>query len=283
MLLDTGSMINILPKTYIPDSIKITPNDLKVIAYNNSSVPIYGFFETDLIIDGKNWGKARFYVTDNFSPILGSGSIEDLEMTINLKRKRIINHGPIERIANICNIVNSKFSNESDQFDAISTQNFTFRPKSETIVDLEVLNLENSLSLFFEESNLKNSKLEILPSFQHVLQNSPFFRVYVVNPTINTIKIKKNTKFLTLFKIANVGKLESSIDLKKILDIIEIGQISKEIKEEFLALLEEFGHLFLSEGDYMPSCNIAEFSIDTLTRSRLCRRRIERHMPFEIT
>jgi hypothetical protein len=264
MLLDTGSMINILPRKYIPDSIKITPNDLKVVAYNNSSVPIYGFFETDLIIDGTNWGKARFYVTDNFSPILGSASIEDLEMTINLKRKRIINHGPIERIANICNIVNMNTSNDVDQFDAISTQTFTFRPKSESIIDLEVLNLESSLSLFFEESNLKNSQLEILPSFQHVSPNSPFFRVYVVNPTNNTIKIQKKTKFLTLFKIANVGKIESASNVQKILDIIEIGPVSKEIKKEFCGLLGEFGHLFLSEGDYMPACNIAEFSIDTL-------------------
>ena len=190
MLLDTGSMINILPKKYIPESINITPNDLKVLAYNNSSVPIYGFLETDLIIDGTNWGRARFYVSDNFSPILGSASIEDLEMTINLKRKRIINHGPIERIANICNIVNTNNITDLDQFDAISSQTFTFRPKSETIIDLEVVNLKSSLSLFFEESNLKNSKLEILPSFQHVSQNSPFFRVYVVNPTNNTIKIQ---------------------------------------------------------------------------------------------
>ena len=264
MLLDTGSMINILPKKYIPDSIKITPNDLKVVAYNNSSVPIYGFFETDLIIDGTNWGKARFYVSDNFSPILGSASIEDLEMTINLKRKKIVNHGPIERMANICNVVNSSSINGSDQFDAISTQNFTFRPKSETIVDLEVINLSNSLSLFFEESNLKNSKLEILPSFQHVSHSSPYFRVYVINPTNNTIKIQKNTKFLTLFKVANIGKIENSPNLQKILDTIEIGPLSNEIKKEFLDLLGEFGHLFLSEGDYMPSCNIAEFSIDTL-------------------
>jgi hypothetical protein len=264
MLLDTGSMINILPKKYIPESIKITPNDLKVLAYNNSSVPIYGFLETDLIIDGTNWGRARFYVSDNFSPILGSASIEDLEMTINLKRKRIINHGPIERIANICNIVNTNNITDLDQFDAISSQTFTFRPKSETIIDLEVVNLKSSLSLFFEESNLKNSKLEILPSFQHVSQNSPFFRVYVVNPTNNTIKIQKNTKFLTLFRIANVGKIQSSCNLQKILDIVEIGPVSKGIKEEFIELLRDFGHLFLSEGDYMPSCNIAEFSIDTL-------------------
>ena len=259
MLLDTGSMINILPKKYVPDSTVIMPNDIKVIAYNNSSVPIHGFIETNLIIDGHNWGQARFYLGDNFSPILGSASIEDLEMTINLKRGRIINHGPIERIANICNIVNKPFNNlNTEIFDAFSTETFTFRPKSETIIDLTVKNLDASHSLFFEENNLRNSKLEFLPSFQHVSQDSPFFRVCVINPTNNTIKIQKNTKYLSLFKIANVGKIESSENFENILEKIEIGKMGSEIKKEFIGLLKEFAFLFLSEGDFMPSCNIAE-------------------------
>jgi hypothetical protein len=60
LMIDTGSQINLLNIKHVPESIVIQKNDLKISAYNNTSVQVFGFIETDIVIDKIKWGKGGF-------------------------------------------------------------------------------------------------------------------------------------------------------------------------------------------------------------------------------
>ena len=85
----------------------------------------------------------------------------------------------------------------------------TFKPKSEILIDLEIENLDRTINLFFEKSNLGESKLQIIPSFQTVQISDPKFRILVVNPTETSIKIPGGTTFVYLFEIVEIAKIQN--------------------------------------------------------------------------
>lgn len=132
LLIDTGSQINLLNKKYVPESVNIQKNNLKISAYNNSSVKVFGFIETDIIIDNVNWGKGRFYVVDNLvNSILGTATLEEFEIVLDLKRKRLIKAGAIQRMANILEVKVDE--NNENTFDGVLENTITFKPKTETL------------------------------------------------------------------------------------------------------------------------------------------------------
>ena len=194
-MIDTGSMINIINSKFVPKSEKILTNDLRVVAYNGSAIEIVGFVETDLNINGVSWGRVRFYVVnDNCSSILGTAALEQLELDLCLTRKRIIQSGPIRRMANISKIV----IKENNSYEGRLERTMTFKARSEVLVDLKVAEIYDLCPLFFENSCLGNSKLEVIPSFQYVSKEKPVFTVLIVNPSDIPIKLEKNMKIVQL-------------------------------------------------------------------------------------
>jgi len=267
-MIDTGSQINLLNKRHVPESVIIQKNDLKISAYNNSSVEVFGFIETDIVIDNVKWGKGRFYVVENsLNSILGTASLEDFEIVLDLKRKRLIQAGPIQRMATVLEL---KVDDRNDEiFEGVLNETFTFKPKTETLVDLHVAKINKKISLFFEDSFLKNCPLELIPSCQEITPETPIFRCLIINPGSSAIKILKGTKMINLNEIASVGQIKNEA-ISSVLEKIKIGTISPKIRDEFLELIKEFSFLFLQEGDYFPACSIAEFSIDTITDKPVC-------------
>ena len=61
--------------------------------------------------------------------------------------------------------------------------------------------------LFFENSNLGESKLQLIPSFQTVEIEDPKFRLMVINPTELSIRIPAGTQFVEFFEIAEVARI----------------------------------------------------------------------------
>lgn len=268
LMIDTGSQINLLNKKHVPESVIIQKNDLKISAYNNSSVQVFGFIETDIFIDNVNWGKGRFYIVDNsLNSILGTSTMEDFEIILDLKRKRIIQAGAVQRMANVLEL---KIDDKVDTcFEGVLQETLTFKPKTETLVDLYVTKINKNISLFFEESFLKNCKLELVPSFQDVSPDNPIFRCLIINPGNSAIKILEGTKMIELSEIASVGQIKNEV-VSSVLERIKIGNVSSQTREKFLEMIKEFSFLFLKEGDFFPSCSIAEFSIDTITDKPVC-------------
>jgi hypothetical protein len=268
LMIDTGSQINLLNKRHVPESVIIQKNDLKISAYNNSSVEVFGYIETDVVIENEKWGKGRFYVVENsLNSIIGTASLQDFEIVLDLKRKRLIQAGPVRRMATVTEI---KVDNGNDEnFDGVLNETFTFKPRTETLVDLHVLKIKNKISLFFEESVLKNCRLELIPSCQEVTPENPIFRCLIINPGNSAIKILKGTKMIELNEIASVGQIKNEA-ISSVLKKIKMGNISPKIRDEFLEMIKEFSFLFLQEGDYFPACSIAEFSIDTITDKPVC-------------
>ena len=271
-LLDTGSQLNILPKAYVPDNVKIHETDISVKNYSGGRVPILGFVEEKFTINNEIFGKGCFYVVDNcLDPILGSEALAGNEILINLARKRLIQSGPIERKAEICAISSNNPSIDGvmeDSLFAYSTENHTFRGKSEQIIDLRIDGLECAKNLFFDESLLPGSKLEIIQSYQSVDPESPFFRILVINPLNSTIRIPAGTKFVRLAEIAKIAQLKQNTrHIDEILEHIKIGNVSPEIYENFLKLLKSYSFLFQTDEDILPVTELEEFVVETENES----------------
>jgi hypothetical protein len=268
LMIDTGSQINLLNKKHVPESVIIQKNDLKISAYNNSSVQVFGFIETDIFINNVNWGKGRFYIVENsLNSILGTSTMEDFEMVLDLKRRRIIQSGAVQRMANVLEL---KIDDKVDTcFEGVLQETLTFKPKTETLVDLYVTKINKNFSLFFEESLLNNCKLELVPSCQDVTPDNPIFRCLIINPGDSSIKILEGTKMIELSEIASVGQIKNEV-ISSVLERIKIGNVSPKTREKFIEIIKEFSFLFLKEGDSFPSCSIAEFSIDTITDKPVC-------------
>jgi hypothetical protein len=231
--------------------------------YGGGNVEILGFIEKDFKIDNISWGKSRFYiVSNNLHSILGSASLEENEIIINLNRGKLIQSGPVERFANINKIEIKEESNSG--FEAISTKNYTFKGKSELMIDLQVKNIFETVPVFFETSELVHSRLELIPSFQIVSPDNPVFRLLVLNPTDQTIKIPENTLYIKLYKIAEIANLKTEEKFEKIKKSICFGAIKNiKIQKEFEELVKKYSFLFLEDGDFLPACNITKFSINT--------------------
>ena len=203
------------------------------------------------------------------SSILGSRFIEDNEIVIVLKRRKLIKHGPIDRFVNLVLESNNTRTNEIKEdnqiWDAISENTYTFRGRSETIIDLRVHGLEGTKTLFFERSNLENSRLEFIPSLQDLDVEMNVFRLLVVNPLESSIRIPAGTTFVKLSEVVEVAQVSAvaTQNTEEILSKVKIGSIPGDILKKFKNLLEEFSFLFLDEEDLLPVSKVGKFSIDT--------------------
>jgi hypothetical protein len=267
-LLDTGSQLNILPKSYVPDSIKINKTDISAKNYSGGSVAILGYVEAKFSINNEIFCEGCFYIVDScLEPILGSEALAKNEILINLARKRIIQNGPIQRHAEICSI-SSKIPNidgvMEDGLFAYSTENHTFRGKSEQIIDLKIDGIQCHKNLFFDESLIPGSKLEIVQSYQSVDPENPFFRVLVINPLNSTIRIPGGTKFARLAEKVKVAQLkQDNKNVDEILNHVKIGSVSTEIYDKFVNLLKEYSFLFQTDEDTLPVTELEEFVVET--------------------
>ena len=270
LLIDTGSQVNCLQVKYVPKDFEIQKSLFNVKSYSDENVEILGYIDTVLKIDNESWGNIRFLVVPNhLSSILGSRFIEDNEIIIVLKRRKLIKHGPIDRLVNLTLSPNNARVNEimdvNQIWDAISENTITFKGRSETLIDLRVRSLNSAKTLFFEKSNLENSRLEFIPSMQDLDENMNIFRLLVVNPLESSIRIPAGTTFVKLseaVEFAHVSALASQ-KTEEILSKIKIGSIPVDMLRKFKDLLKEFSHLFLDEEDLLPISKVGKFSIDT--------------------
>jgi len=266
-LVDTGSQLNLLPKSCVPENVHIFPPDLSASNYGGGSVEILGYVNEKFYIGAELWGESRFYIVpDHYEPILGSEAIKSNEITVVLHRNKLIKSGPIERLAKLCatKIDNIRIDGiKEDSFFAISEQNYTFRGKSEQMIDLRVDNLKDARNLFVDETQLGNSKLEIIQSFKSVDPSFPYFQVLVVNPLNSSIKIPAGTVFAKLSEIVQVANLKSvERDISKIFNRITVGHISPNLIDKFKNMIKEFSFLFQDDDDLLPETALEKFSID---------------------
>ena len=262
-LVDTGSQLNLICHKNVPKNIKIIKTQIEVNDYSGGKIDVFGKIEAEIFINDVSWGKSIFYVVSNhLSQILGVPALVDNEILINLKKSKMIQAGPVQRFCQLNRIEIVREENEVKKFKAFSTTTLTFKPKSEILIDLEIENLDRTMNLFFEKSNLGESKLQIIPSFQTVQISDPKFRILVVNPTETSIKIPGGTTFVYLFEIIEIAKIHNKPTEN--INNIKVGNItSPKIKKEFFSLLNKFSFLFLDSDDPLPACNIEKFSITT--------------------
>jgi len=262
--------VNCLQHKFVPKDFKIQKSLIDIKSYSDDNVGVLGYIDTELVINNESWGPIRFHVVpDNLSSILGSKFIEDNEIVIVLKRRKLIKHGPIDRFVNLFlesnNVRNNEIKEDEQIFNAISETTFTFKGRSETLIDLRIHGIECPKTLFFESSNLENSKLEFVPSLQIVDRNSNIFRLLVINPLESSIRIPAGTVFLKLCEVIEIAqvKAEATQKTEEIMSKIRIGSIPAELHGRFIKLLDEFSFLFLDEEDILPITKVEKFSIDT--------------------
>ena len=263
-LVDTGSQLNIIRKKNVPKNKKIEKTKIEVMNYSGGRIEIFGKVEAEIVIDGTCWGKSEFFVvSDELSPILGVPALVDNEILINLKRMKLIQSGPVERFCKLNRIEVLAEEEQIVSFKAYSQSTCTFRPKTEMLIDLHVPDINSTKNLFFEESNLGDCKLQLIPSYQMVENKDKIFRVLVINPSESSIKIPAGTVFVHLSEIFEIAKLKESSNRDRLKNIT-VGKItSPKIKNEFYTLVNKYSYLFLESDDPLPACSIEKFSIIT--------------------
>jgi hypothetical protein len=262
-LVDTGSQLNLICHKNVPKNIKIIKTQIEVNDYSGGKIDVYGKVEAEIFINDVCWGKSIFYVVSNhLSQILGVPALIDNEILINLKSSKMIQAGPVQRFCQLNQVEVVRDEKDVQKLKAFSTTTLTFKAKSEILIDLEIENLDRTMNLFFEKSNLGESKLQILPSFQTVKTADPKFRILVINPTETSIKIPAGTTFVYLFEIVEIAQIKNKPSEN--INNIKVGNIaSQKIKKEFFSLVNKFSYLFLDSDDPLPACNIEKFSITT--------------------
>ena len=259
-LVDTGSQLNLICHKNIPKNKKILKTQIEVNDYSGGKIDVFGKIEAEIFINDVCWGKSIFYVvSDHLSQILGVPALIDNEILINLKKSRLIKAGNIQRFCNLNQIEVVRKDTDIENLIAFSATTLTFKAKTETLIDLEINNIERTMNLFFEKSNLGESKLHFIPSFQTVEKSDPKFRILVVNPTETSIKIPAGTIFVILSEIVEIAQIKNKCN--KNVDQIIVGEIaSPKIRREFYKLINQFSYLFLNSDDPLPACNIEKFS-----------------------
>lgn len=76
-LADSGSQISIIPRRLIPAAIfkQCKQTTMCFQAYNGSPIKVYGSITGDVVLGTTTLHACQFYVTDDFTPILGSADL----------------------------------------------------------------------------------------------------------------------------------------------------------------------------------------------------------------
>lgn len=160
---------------------------------------------------------------------------------------------------------------KEDSFFAYSLENYTFKGKSETIIDLEVKNLKSQKNLFYEKSQIPGSKLEMIQTFQTVTPENPIFRLIVINPVNSTVRIPRGTCFIELSEIYEIANLKSTEkNVEAVLEHVKIGSLSSKDKKRLHDLLISYAFLFQGDDDILPETNLEKFKIETTNEHAIC-------------
>lgn len=88
-LIDTGADVSVIPKSYFKSEFFETP-DFSLNAANNTRINVYGTKLLQLSLNTRRNFSHPFYVADVCKPIIGADFLSKFDLSVDLKRRRLI-------------------------------------------------------------------------------------------------------------------------------------------------------------------------------------------------
>ena len=276
-LLDSGSQVNTIPRMYVPDEImkNLKPSEFNLTGYSNSTIKVFGLFETDISIENTKIEKITFFVVDNNrTPILGTPLFTKHNMAINLYKKHLdINKKQIPIEINFLGSTPSPAiklleKQKMSSISAFSPYKITLKPHHETTIYAITKEYNTANGFYIPEKAMKKQKFVVKESISSISNNT--FLLTLANHTKNEITISRNTKIASLVHVQNVAEIHhthaTEAKFEKVIKELKINErkdLSPALKTKIQILVRNYISAFAIENEPLGHTDTAKYSIDT--------------------
>ena len=262
--IDTGAQCSLIPEKYISPEFRsfITPAKIQLQGYDGTGIKTFGAIKGDLKIGKIMLKNCIFIVVENhLTPILGTPELEENEIVIDTKNRKILQRNIDAEIftaqggknGNI-KIVEKKafFTTQAKNNETISLP-----PKKTSIINLQLDSTPTNHIYALPEKITKNKNLEIYPQCIKVNKLDASIKIQIGNNSAIPINLDKNTTICRIAKVS-VGVPETG-KLEKVMKELQIGDVPKSIRQNLKMIISEYVDVFAVENEKLGKTVCNEF------------------------
>ena len=296
-LIDSGSQVTIIPKSYLPSSAlsSIKPSALQLQVYNGSSVNMLGTINVDLTIGESILRNRTVYISgSNLMPILGSSEIlQSGSFTIDTENKTVSfgkNKVAVEVIPNeyfqrmkVNGILPflTKIKQQPLRFNVNTKKTITIPPRSEIVAEFALPSSAIG-GTYMSRSRAVSSYVNVGRALDTVTTKRCSIRVPLLNHTFEEQVIQTDAFVFEAVEVSEnnlapssgatinattITKLTSAqVDsrVEKLMNEMSIDPTAPEIEHKrFKALVKKYNHVFSLTDEKLGVTKVAQFEVNT--------------------
>ena len=241
-----------IPEKYISPEFRslITPANIVLQGYEGSGIKTFGAIKGDLQIGKIMLKNCIFIVVENhLTPILGTHELEENEIVIDTKNRKIAQNNLVE---DICTAQGGKNGNikiiEKKAFfttQAKTNEKITLPPKKTSIIELQLDFTPTNHIYALPEKITKNKNLEIYPQCIKVNRLDASIKIQIGNNSAIPIDLDKNAVICRIAEVS-IGVPETG-KLEEVMKELQIGDAPKSILHNLKTIISEYVDVFAIE------------------------------------
>ena len=258
-------------------------------AYNGGKIVNLGQIELDLRLDSGDILRNQSFIvsSSNRTPLLGANILlpDNQELVIDKKAENVVIQdvqvklfGRVPVGENELSVGSVLVSTSDLPQTVIAKTNFIIPAKSTAMIPAKMKLLPSSTNFMIEDQvvhRFKKGERFILPVARALYGAEQYdnFRIKVVNSSNSEVNIQEGSKLVKMVPVCgeHVPEFESNsltaepdpVDnrLAKILELIKIGNVSKEHRDRFEAILNKYKKIILLEDEIPTPANVEKFKV----------------------
>ena len=268
--IDTGAQFSLVPEKYISPKFRsqITPSYIQLQAYDGSPIRTFGAISANMRIGKIELKNCIFLVVENHcTPLLGTPEIEDNEIIIDTKNRKIMQGANSAEIytADVYGLKSGKIKAvERKTFfttQGETNQKIVISPKTTSVLNLRLNSSPTNLIYAIPEKITSNKNIEIYPQCVQINRLDASVNIQIGNNSALPVTLDKNAVICRLAEvsigIAETGKLEN------VMKELQIGNAPTEIKQKLKKIVGEFVDVFAVENEKLGTTDAMHYTINT--------------------
>ena len=271
-LVDSGSQVNVLPVTSLPndfDKNKLGKSFLDLRAYNETQIPVIGSFITDIGI-GDVVIPVCFHVVENhtFSAILGTPFLQEAEInfklgTLTMKGSNIRLNDYQTKKGDLFNI-RLEAKKTPENLDLVAHTDTIVEGLSEAVISVECSSEIEGEALYATcPQSCRIENLIVAKSASYLSPNRPRCNIRLINISENRMTIRSKEKILQVEKVSAITSNPKSPAFDEIKKEISIGTKDEKVRSDILKLVKRYTDVFATKDEPAGRTNSMEFTINT--------------------
>ncbi|CBY43001.1 unnamed protein product, partial [Oikopleura dioica] len=268
--IDTGAQFSLIPEKYISPKYRsqIIPSNIHLQAYDGSAIRTFGAISADLRIGKITLKKSIFLVVENHcTPILGTPEIEENEIIIDTKNRKITQK------MNSAEIYTADvYGLKSGEIKAIerktffttqgeTSQKIVIGPKTTSVLNPRLNSTPTNLIYAIPEKITSNKNIEIYPQCVQINRLDASVNIQIGNNSALPVTFEKNAVICRLAEVS-IGITESG-KLENVMKELQIGNAPAEIKRKLKKIVGEFVDVFAIENEKLGTTDAMHYKINT--------------------